>query len=474
MNNLSLRTRIFVSYFLLITLSLATVLAFSYNQILLVSEAVFFDAFDEKFLAIEGMFVDFYKEDVDFEDEIVYEELTELADDLDIAVALLEVDGEWVLLDTETERRDFPRPDSWHDVDEISVEEEPFFEDEEDHQVIRTIYLSFDDEPTAILRVSESLSAIDQFTNSRIVGLTIGTLSLGLFLWLILGSWLANALIRPLTGLRQSAQAMAEGKLDTRASLQTPSEIRLLANDFNQMAEAVEQMVAEQKAFASNAAHELRTPLTAMRIRTESLLEDNPSIQLQQQYIREIHDEIKQLGRLVGDLRLLSQSDAQRLVAGTDEIDLTAMLASFGRTFQGHFAQKSLMYMAHLPQESLFVRANPSHLQVIFRNVVENAVKYTPAGEAITLSLTKQTDHYQIKVVDTGMGIPPEDLPNIFKRFYRVDKAHNRKIPGSGLGLSLAQSIVELYQGNITIQSEGVSTGTTVTITLPIPTHLGE
>lgn len=468
MNNLSLRSRIFLSYFFVITLSIVAVLLIAYNQVQAISENVFFESFDEKAEIIIDTLTELAEEGADPDEPLVINEIIDLADDFEVAITLFDQEGEWVIIETKTGRRGFPRPGTLILPNLLQDEEPQLIEDEETAQIHLTTLLHLEeDTPYAILRLSEPLEAINQYTRTRLTGLALGTLILGTTLWLILGSWLANALTRPLTDLRHTVQAMAQGQLHTRANRQTPPEIRLLADDFNHMAASVENMVAQQKAFASNAAHELRTPLAAIRIRTETLLEDNPDTALQTQYIRDIHNEVTQLGRLVGDLRLLSQADAQRLVAGQERINLTALLTQLSQSFQPQIQQKALTYTTHLPHEPLYVMASPSHLQVVFRNVLENAIKYSPAGQTLTLTLTPHSSAIHIKITDTGLGIPAQDLPHLFNRFYRVDKAHNRQIPGSGLGLSLTQAILTLYNGTITLHSHGLNQGTTALITLP-------
>ncbi|MEM7111231.1 MAG: HAMP domain-containing sensor histidine kinase [Chloroflexota bacterium] len=469
--NPTLRTRIFLSYIFLIGLAAVFVTVVSNRHRRDVVEDGFYEGFDEKANLATGtaedLFVELLEDEIE-DESFIFRELQEIADDLNIQIMLLELDGETVFFDSERGVGDYFLPES-EDVAHLIEQNEPLdYENEEDGRISRATFVSFDDEPAYIVRVIESQEPLTVSLRNQSFLLTAVTLIIAALILLALGAFLANGLTRPLTQLRQSAQAMAAGKLDTRANTQAPPEISLLAEDFNQMATAVEDMVAEQRAFASNAAHELRTPLTAIRIRTETLLEDDPDAELRQRYISEIDAEAKRLSRLVNDLRMLSRADARNLATGSERIDLVQLVRGMEQLFDGQIKEKQLNYVPQLPQGPCFVQASVTHLRIIVRNIIENAIKYTPEQGIIAVSLQPTGSHLHFEVRDNGMGIAAEDLPQLFNRFYRVDKAHSRKIPGSGLGLSLVSSIVNLYDGTVTVTSDGAGMGTTVQVLLPI------
>ena len=170
----------------------------------------------------------------------------------------------------------------------------------------------------------------------------VGALGVAAILIVGLGSLMANTLTRPLNQLRRTAQEMAEGNLNTRAETDAPPEIAELARDFNEMSEAVETMVTEQKAFTGNVAHELRTPLTAIRLRTETLLEDEPDEALTRRYIEEIDAEARRLSRLVEDLRLLARSDANRIEVGHEMVDFCRIIRTLKQEYHTQLVQKQL------------------------------------------------------------------------------------------------------------------------------------
>ncbi len=279
---------------------------------------------------------------------------------------------------------------------------------------------------------------------------------------------LINRLTAPLQTLGDTATALAAGDLAQRVPNPADDEIGAVGKSFNQMADEIEAMVAEQRAFASNASHELRTPLTGIRIRTEALLDAPLSEADQRLYIEEVDQEAQRLSGLVDDLILLSRVDANRLAIGQEQVDVLRVIQAEMRAAQTLIATKQLTVdLDALPDADYVVQANLNHVRTVMRNVLNNAIKYTPAEGEVTLTARSIENAVQVVIKDNGIGIAAADLPNIGKRFFRADKAHSRQTPGVGLGLSLVKAIMAVYKGEFRIQSDGVDTGTTVTIHWP-------
>jgi signal transduction histidine kinase len=278
---------------------------------------------------------------------------------------------------------------------------------------------------------------------------------------------LASSLTRPLETLRTGALRLAAGDLAQRLPETRQDEIGQVTTAFNYMAEQVQTMVEEQRAFAANASHELRTPLTAIRLRSEALRTDHLDDTLARQYIAEIDDEATRMSGLVEDLILLARLDAGRGVRGSEEIDAARMARGILREIEqlpeAQGIQLNLIAPANLP----ILTASLNHLRVLLRNLLSNALAYTPTGGTITCALKEEAGFLLISVTDTGQGIAPGDLPHVTERFYRGDKAHTRAVKGSGLGLALVQSIVTCYDGRLEITSPGLGQGTTVRIWWP-------
>lgn len=301
-------------------------------------------------------------------------------------------------------------------------------------------------------------------------------------LGIIVSFWLLSTLTKPLTALRGTALRMAAGDLAQRVAKPGHDEIGAVGQAFNQMAAQVEAMVAEQRAFASNASHELRTPLTTMKLRTEALVNNGIEPAIQRRYLVEIDREVSHMSGLVDDLILLSRLDAHRLAVGTEEVDLHRVVRSARQELAPLINEKALEIDVDPGAGMATVQANLNHLRVVLRNLMENSVKYTPHGGKITITIVPEGEMVRCTCRDNGLGIAVDELPHVHKRFHRAAQRRQRPATagdsdgdeyrdGSGLGLALVHSIVTLYGGRLQIASEGVGTGTTVTIWWPVRQH---
>jgi signal transduction histidine kinase len=319
------------------------------------------------------------------------------------------------------------------------------------------------------VQLSEPVSHLWQSVYRRWALLGLGVLGLTL-LALLASAWLSTSLIRPLEKLRESALRLSQGDLSHRIADHRADEIGAVAQAFNEMADQVQTMIEEQRAFASNTSHELRTPLTTMRLRTEALrheaaLDDTT----RQRYVVEIDEELIRLSGLVEDLIVLSRFDAGRAQLGTERVDLVRFAHSLHRTMAVPAAEKQITLALDIkPEPPVLVEASLNHLTILFRNLLDNAIKYTPSGGQVTWQIASNQTEALLTVKDTGQGIAPEHLPHLFKRFYRADRARSRSVQGTGLGLALAKSIVDAYGGHMEVTSAGPGRGTTVTVGWPL------
>jgi signal transduction histidine kinase len=324
-----------------------------------------------------------------------------------------------------------------------------------------------DGEILGLVYLAAPLTAVQSLITQRWISLAAGVLLLALIA-LGAGGWLAASLTRPLTQLQAAARQIASGDFSQRVPATRTDEIGQLAATFNHMAVQVEAMLNEQRAFASNAAHELRTPLTAIRLRSEALRAGSVDADTAHQYIVEIDDEAARLGRLVQELMVLSRADAGRLEMGEEQIDPLRLARHLVRELAEDMAEKRLSLTLDFPEMLPPMIASTAHMQLVFRNLLRNALKYTPPGGTITWTLGAQNGRLQATIHDNGQGIAPIDLPHIFERFYRADKARTRQQPGVGLGLPLVRSILHVYGGEIVVKSDGVGQGTAVYLHWPL------
>ncbi|MDT8305126.1 MAG: ATP-binding protein [Anaerolineae bacterium] len=324
-----------------------------------------------------------------------------------------------------------------------------------------------DDDFLGVVRLQKPGTATRSLVLQRWLALGGGVLALAL-LALLGSSWLAASLTRPLAQLRSSALELAEGNLSLRLPADRGDEIGELAASFNHMAERVEAMVDEQRAFASNASHELRTPLTAIRLRSEALRAGNVDAATATEYIAEIDDEAQRLSQLVEDLLLLSRFDSGRLDHGEQRVDPARLARHLLQSLSARADAQGVTLKLEAPTALPPVTASLSHLHVVFRNLLDNALKHTPPGGHVIWSLDVVDGILHAIIADDGQGIGAEDLPHLFKRFYRADKARNRGTGGVGLGLSLVDAVVHSYGGVVTISSAGLGQGTTVEVRWPL------
>lgn len=280
--------------------------------------------------------------------------------------------------------------------------------------------------------------------------------------------WTARSITRPLLALRDSALRLAQGDLSHRVKITSRDEIAEVGQAFNNMAAQVQAMLDEQRAFASNISHELRTPLTALRLRTEALRFETLDEATARRYLEEVDGEIVRLGNVVQDVTLLTRFDSGRGQLGQDEIDVVRLATVLCAQLEPLAQQGAVELTISGSDQALLVQAGLTHLTVVLRNLLDNALKYTPAGGRVSCTLSKQDQAIEICIQDTGRGIAPEDLPHIYERFYRSEKAHSDDIPGTGLGLALVKSIVDAYGGQIRVDSPGVGQGTRVTLWWPV------
>ncbi len=282
----------------------------------------------------------------------------------------------------------------------------------------------------------------------------------------LLGSWaIAGRALRPIAQMIASAQMIARSR-DFAHRLTVPphrDELGQLATTFNAMLGSLGQAYQAQQRFVGDASHELRAPLTAIQANLE-LLERMPDLPRadRQEAVAEASREAHRLTRLVADLLTLARADAgnglRRQRVELDQV-LLAVLHQARHLVRGQ--QVGVGVLA-----PLWVQGDPDRLQQLLLILVDNAIKYTPPGGQITLSLARQADRVVLTIEDSGVGIAPADLPHVFERFYRADPARARDPGGSGLGLAIARWIVDQHGGEILLRSTP-GQGTTVTVALP-------
>lgn len=238
-------------------------------------------------------------------------------------------------------------------------------------------------------------------------------------------------------------------------------EIGQLTLALNQTLARLEELFTAQQRFLADVSHELRTPLTTIRGNVDLMRRMGGADDVS---LDDIEAELERMTRLVNDLLLLARADVGSLPVTTETVEMDTLLLDVYRQVK---ALRPKVEVTLEEVDQVQVTGDSDRLKQLILNLVDNAVKYTPAGGQVFLSLHKDGGYAELTVRDTGIGIPEEDLPFIFDRFYRVDKARARAHGGSGLGLSIARWIVEVHKGTLTVDSQ-VGEGTTFTVRLPL------
>lgn len=288
-----------------------------------------------------------------------------------------------------------------------------------------------------------------------------------LALALVAGWFLANSLARPVSLVTSGVQAIANGDMTHRVPEVGADELGRLAQAFNSMSERLGRIEESRRAFVANAAHELRTPLSCLRALVEPLLSGavtNPKEQAE--FLGDIGREVDRLTDLAGDLLTLSELEAGRPLSLVTT-DLHALLDRV-RTRLLPMARKQEIEIRVSAPPDTTIRADLWKLERAVYNLVHNAVTFSPAGGSVHLTAEIQGGEIRISVVDQGPGIPQEDLPHIFERFYRSERSRSRERGGAGLGLAIASEILHGHGGQIRVES-AAGEGTRFVAQLPSP-----
>ena len=331
------------------------------------------------------------------------------------------------------------------------------------------------------VRIAEPLSEIDREAGqvrARILASTIGAFLPAILIAALLARWISSRFATIMT----HAGELARGNFRARVDIPGSSEFGQLSRKLNDTAEKLEQTVEQlklehaelekveriRKDFVINVSHELRTPLASIQGYTETLMDgalDDPEYNMR--FLGIIRHNAERLARLTADLLTLSRIEQKRQNLEFESHPVNALIREAVDVVRPIAEKNSIRLETEAVQDGAMVWCDVESVSQVLSNLLDNAIKYTPSNGTITVGARPVGRFVELYVRDTGAGIPAEDLPRLFERFYRVDKARSRELGGTGLGLSIVKHLVALHNGTVRVES-GVNTGSTFYFTLPV------
>lgn len=279
-----------------------------------------------------------------------------------------------------------------------------------------------------------------------------------------LSYWVSRRIMQRLTEMEQITQKFAAGQMDARLPMSDIPELNGLGASFNRMAASLEGVEVRRREVIGDMTHELRTPLTVVRGYLEELADGE--IEASPEIYRRLARETKRLERLVNDLQELSKAEAGYLPINIQRVNLRPLLESLVEKFSDQLLEDGPVLLLECPSVLPPVLADIDRTEQVLVNLLGNAVHYTNEG-LITIRAGTEGFQLWIAVIDTGIGIAPENLPHVFERFWRADQSRDRHSGGTGIGLTISRRLIELQGGQIQVESE-LGIGSTFRFFLPL------
>ncbi len=287
---------------------------------------------------------------------------------------------------------------------------------------------------------------------------TISIIIVALFAFLI-----ARSILNRIRNMAAATHALAQGNYASRISPGSHDELGALADDFNRMAQALENNEQTRRAFMADISHELRTPLAVVQAEIEAIQDKirSPS----EESLSVMHQQVLQLNKLIGDLHDLSLTDAS-LQYKMVSLDLGSLVRDAAAGMQRRFENANLTLTLDLPTRPLYFKGDESRLKQLFSNLLENTLRYTDPGGKVMIKGEQQSDAITIVIADSAPGVDPANLERLFERFYRIEVSRSRASGGSGLGLAISRNIVAAHNGTIHARASELG-GIAINISFP-------
>jgi signal transduction histidine kinase len=283
---------------------------------------------------------------------------------------------------------------------------------------------------------------------------------------LVVGIWFSRGLTAPLGELEAAAGAIEAQDLSCRVPVRGSQELAAVATAFNRMAEQLEQAETLRRNLLADVAHELRGPLHLLKGNLQAILDD--VYPLNKEEIAQLFDQTHHLTRLVNDLHELAQAEAHRVPLNKQMTDSATLVKETANLFRPAAEAQDITLRVELLGAFPFLKIDAARIRQVVHNLLSNALRHTPNGRSITVTMEQHQEWLHICFQDSGEGIKPEHLSHVFDRFYRTDSSRSREKGGTGLGLAIVKAIVEAHDGQVTVTSPGIGRGSMFTVRLPI------
>lgn len=327
---------------------------------------------------------------------------------------------------------------------------------------IRTQLLLISTVVAVLVVVNIGFVAYLMFISTNDLGLLVGLIVFSLGLSIMAALYLSQPTARNINAVISAVRQINAGNLQANVPLTSGDEVRELAIAFNAMVQRLQESLSRERNLEHTrrdlieaVSHDLRTPLTSIRAMIESIndgvVTDDATVK---RYLLRVQSEIENLGQLVNDLFESSHIDAGLLELHTDSVFLQQLISDTVETMTAQAALRQLTLKGKIDKELPPVVIDPTRIQRVLSNLIQNAIRHTPANGSINISATDIGDVIQVQVTDTGEGIPAEDLTKVFERGYRSERSGSRQSGGTALGLSIAKGIIEAHGGRIWVYSE--------------------
>lgn len=261
-------------------------------------------------------------------------------------------------------------------------------------------------------------------------------------------------MLKPLQQMSKAAKHFAEGDFSFRVKVEGNDEIADLSESFNEMASSLATLEGTRRSFVANVSHELKTPMTTISGFIDGILDGTIPSEKQNYYLKVVSDEVKRLSRLVVAMLNMSKIESGDFKMQVKKYDISDQIFRIFLTFEQQIGQKKIEIIGMDKLRSVFVEADFDVIYQVIFNLVDNAVKFTNPQGYIEVSQVEEADKVYIGIKNSGAGIPTEELPKIFERFYKVDRSRSLDVKGAGLGLYIVKAMIELHGGQISVMSK--------------------